>query len=324
MKKDGFIVSVVTIVNNSQDIIESYIEETSAILSSRYSNYEMVLVDNGSSDCSSTKIKELQNKFQNIRLVALSKEYDEEIARTAALDNSIGDYVVLMDMNFDPPTLIPNMIEKAGTEYDLVIGERNNRDNDTLFEGLSAKMFYSISKKLTGYNINPNYSDFVCFSRKMVNSLIQIRDRGRYLKYLNLEVGFKQTSIKYDRIKRTTNGHKRNFVNKVGFALEVIVTNSDKLLRWSALVGFFISFINLVYMVYIFGVAIFKKDVAPGWVSSSLVNTTMFFFLFLLLSIISVFVSSVLKETKKGSLYYVSEETNSSVIYKNIDKKNIV
>jgi polyisoprenyl-phosphate glycosyltransferase len=324
MKEDGFIVSVATIISNNEEILDSYLEETISILSENYQNYEIVLVDNGSKDQSSVKIKVLQNKYKNIRLVVLSKHYDDEIARTAALDNSIGDYVVLMDINSDPPAMIPAFVEKSSSGYDLVIGERNNRNDDTNFEGVSAKMFYSISKKLTGYDINPNYSDYVCISRKMVNSLVQIRDRSRYLKYLNLEVGFKQTSIRYDRIKRSSNANKRNFLNKVGFALEVIITNSDKLLRWSAMLGFFISFVNLFYMVYIFGVALFKTDVEPGWISTSLVNTTMFFFMFLLLSIISVFVSSVLKETKKGSLYYVSEETNSSVIYKDINKKNIV
>jgi polyisoprenyl-phosphate glycosyltransferase len=324
MKEEGYIVSVATIVHNDVKIVEEFIKETSSILSDHYANYEIIFVENGSRDGTVERIKSLQTKFQNIRLVMLSKQYDDEIARTAALDNSIGDYVVLMDINFDPPALISNMVEKAKSGYDLVIGERNNRNDDTFIENISAKLFYGLSKKLTGYDINPNYSDYVCISRKMVNSLVQIRDRSRYLKYLNLEVGFKQTSIPYDRIRREGNENKRSFLNKVGFALEVIVTNSDKLLRWSAVTGIFISLLNLLYMVYIFAIAIFKKDVAPGWISSSLVNSTMFFFLFLLLSIVSIFVSSILKETKKGSLYYVSEETNSSVIYKNIDKKNIV
>lgn len=324
MKKDGFIVSVATIINNNEQVLDSYIDETASLLSEHFSNYEIILVDNGSNDMSASRIKEMQDKHRNIRSIVLSKQYDDEIARTAALDNSIGDYVVLMDINFDPPVLIPDMVDKASMGYDLVIGERNHRKDDSFFEGLSSKMFYRVSKRLTGYSINPNYSDFVCFSRKMVNSLVQIRDRSRYLKYLNLEVGFKQTSIKYDRIKRTDNVKKRDFINKLGFALEVIVTNSDKLLRWSALSGFLISFLNLLYIGYIFGVALFKKDVEPGWISTSLVNATMFFFLFFILSVISIFISSVLKETKKGSLYYVSDETNSSVIYKDINKKNIV
>jgi polyisoprenyl-phosphate glycosyltransferase len=324
MTKDGFIVSVAAIVNNDQEIIDSYINETSKILSEHYSNYEIVLVENGSIDRSLSKLQDIQKEVPNLRVIALSKEYDEEIARTAALDNSIGDYVVFMDINYDPPALIPEMVSKAASGFDLVNGERKTRKDDSLFERTSAKLFYSLSKKLTGYNINPNYSNFVCFSRKMVNSLVQIRDRSRYLKYLNLEVGFNQTALQYDRIQRSNKRKNSNVLNKVGFALEVLVTNSDKLLRSAAVLGFFISFLNLIYLVYIFLIALFKKDVAAGWISSSLVSTTMFFFLFLLLSIVSIFISSILKETKKGSLYYISDETNSSVIYSGIEKKNIV
>jgi glycosyltransferase involved in cell wall biosynthesis len=321
---NDFIVSVATIVNNDTRILEKFIQETSYILLNHFNNYEIVLVDNGSTDNSNLIIKDLQKKYKNIRLIILSKQYDEEHARTAALDNCIGDYVVLIDLNFDPTHLIPKMVEKALSGYDLVIGERNDRKDDALVDRLSAGVFYKVSEKLTGYYINPNYSDFVCFSRKMVNSLVQIRDRSRYLKYLKMDVGYKHTTIQFDRINRSNTKKNTDFFNNLGFALEVLVTNSDKLLRWSSLLGFFISFLNLFYMVYIFIIAVSKKDVAAGWISSSLVNSTMFFFLFLILSIISIYISSVLKETKKGSLYYISEETSSSVIYKDVDKKNIV
>ncbi|PLR90772.1 glycosyltransferase family 2 protein [Bacillus sp. T33-2] len=319
-----YIVSVATVIRNDMEILESFIDETSTLLRNHYDNYEIVLVDNGSTDNSVLNIKDLQKQYKNVRLIVLSKRYDEEYAHTAALDNCIGDFIVLLDLNYDPPQLIPEMINKGLSGYDLVIGERYNRKDDTLIERISAGFFYKVSEKLTGYYINPNDSDFVCFSRKMVNSLVQIRDRSRYLKYLKLEVGYKRTTIKFHRIQRSNWRRKKNFFNTLGFALEILITNSDKLLRWSSLLGFSISFLNLFYMVYIFMVALFKTNVEEGWLSSSLVNSSMFFFLFLLLSIISVYISSVLKETKKGSLYYISEETSSSVIYQDIDRKNIV
>jgi dolichol-phosphate mannosyltransferase len=321
---NDLIVSVGTIIQNDTEVLENFIDETSTILANSNYNYEIVLVDNCSTDDSQAEIKKLQRKFKNIRLIVLSKQYDEEQAKTAILDNCIGDFVVLMDINSDPPKLILNLVEKALNGYDLVIGERNNRKDDSFLQRNWAGVFYKISEKLTGYCINPNYSDYICMSRKMVNSLVQIRDRSRYLKYLMLEVGYKHTTVKFDKIQRTNNRKKRSFLDTFGFAFEILITNSDKLLRWSSLVGFSISLLNLFYMFYIFFIALFKEDVAAGWVSSSLVNSTMFFFLFLLLSIVSVYISSVLKETKKGSLYYISEETTSSVIYKEIDKKNIV
>ncbi|WP_239630035.1 glycosyltransferase family 2 protein [Paenibacillus sp. H1-7] len=320
----NIIISVATVINNDSSIIQSYINETLKILANNFTNYELVIIDNGSVDNSAIIIKELQSNYSNIRLISLSKKYDEEFATAAALDNCIGDAVVLMDTNYDPPSLIPLLIEKCLAGYDLVIAERNNRDDESFLEKISAKMFYKISSLLTGYNINPNYSDYVVFSRKMVNSLVQIRDRSRYLKYLKLEVGYKHTTVKYNRILRAGKRKKRNLLYSASFALEVICTNSDKLLRIASFTGLFTSFLNLMYVVYVLLIALFKKDVAEGWTSSSLFSSVMFFLMFMIMTVISFYISSVLRETKKGPLYYITDETNSSVIYKNIDKKNVV
>ncbi|MDF2608477.1 MAG: glycosyltransferase, partial [Bacillales bacterium] len=87
-----------------------------------------------------------------------------------------------------------------------------HRKDDSFLQRNWAGVFYKISEKLTGYCINPNYSDYICMSRKMVNSLVQIRDRSRYLKYLMLEVGYKHTTVKFDKIQRTNNRKKRSFL----------------------------------------------------------------------------------------------------------------
>ncbi|OXM86529.1 glycosyltransferase family 2 protein [Paenibacillus rigui] len=320
----NMIISVATVIFNDSSIIHSYIDETLEVLTNSFTNYELVIIDNGSNDDSTYIIKELQSSHPNIRLISLSKKYDDEFATAAALDNCIGDAVVLMDTNCDPPSLIPLLIDKCLSGYDLVIAERNNRDDESFLEKISAKVFYKLSNILTGYDINPNYSDYVVFSRKMVNSLVQIRDRSRYLKYLKLEVGYKHATVKYNRILRTGKRKKKNFLYSVSFALEVICTNSDKLLRFASFTGLITSFINLMYVFYVLLIALFKKNVAEGWTSSSLFNSVMFFLMFMIMTVISFYISSVLRETKKGPLYYITDETTSSVIYKSIDKKNVV
>lgn len=318
------IITVATIIQNDCPIIEEYISETTKILKENFKNYELLLVDNGSTDESVQLIKKLQTIYSNIRLISLSKEYEEEHARTAILDNCIGDFTIIMNINNDPPNIILPMIEKANEGFDLVIGERSHRKDNTIFERISAKFFYKISKNLTGYDLNPYDTDFICLSRKMINSLVKIRDRSRYLKYLKLEVGYKHTTIKFDRIQRTNKKKKRKLSNTISFALEIITTNSDKLLKWASLLGLTISMLNLIYVVYILGIAFFKNNVADGWVSSSVMSSIMFFFLFIIVSIISIYLSVILKESKKGSLYYISDESSSSIIYKNIEEKNIV
>ncbi|MDF2608476.1 MAG: glycosyltransferase [Bacillales bacterium] len=101
---NDLIVSVGTIIQNDTEVLENFIDETSTILANSNYNYEIVLVDNCSTDDSQAEIKKLQRKFKNIRLIVLSKQYDEEQAKTAILDNCIGDFVVLMDINSDPPS----------------------------------------------------------------------------------------------------------------------------------------------------------------------------------------------------------------------------
>lgn len=320
----NIVVSVATILHNDFDALQPYIEETVETLSSRYPNYELVLIDNGSTDHSAALVKLIQSSVTNIRLISLSRHYDHEHARTAALDHCIGDFIILMDINYDPPALIPDMVNKALEGYDLIIGEVANRHDHGLQNRITSKLFYKLSHMMTGYKINPNESDYVLFSRKMVNSLVQIRDRSRYLKFLKLEVGFKRSAVQYDRIRRCEPKRKRNFFSNMGFALEMIITNSEKLLRLVSLVGFTTSFLNILYVLYVLLVVLFKKDVAEGWTTTSLFNSTMFGLLFMILSIIGIYISAILKETKKGPLYYVTDESNSSVIYKNIYKKNVV
>jgi len=319
-----YILTVATIIQNNDDILTEYVNEVIPLLKTNFKNFELLLIDNGSSDNSVDLIKQSQTVHPNIRLISLSKEYEEEHARIAILDNCIGDYTVIMDINSDPPAVILEMVAKSVSGYDLVIGERKNRNDDTFFERISAKLFYKLSKNLTGYDINPYDSDFICLSRKMINSLIKIRDRSRYLKYLKLDVGYKQTTIKFDRIHRSKFKKRKKLSHAVSFALEIITTNSDKLLKWASLLGLTISMLNLLYVFYILGIALFKNDVASGWVSSSAMSSIMFFFLFLIVSIISIYLSVILKESKKGSLYYISDESSSSIIYKKIEEKNIV
>jgi glycosyltransferase involved in cell wall biosynthesis len=106
------LISVVTVIQNNADLLEPYIKETIEVLDKTFTNYELILLDNGSTDDSVCKVKEIVSNISNIRLVILSRQYHKETALAAALEQSIGDYVVLMDFNSTPPSLIPELIKK--------------------------------------------------------------------------------------------------------------------------------------------------------------------------------------------------------------------
>ena len=126
---------VVTVASAVRDgdveIIDAFVEETNAALQGRFNYYEILLIDHGADDALAKRVEELQQRIPNVRLVRLSRAYDEEVAFFAALDGSIGDYVVLMDANFDPPDRVPDLIGQCIAGYDAVIGKTADKGKAT-------------------------------------------------------------------------------------------------------------------------------------------------------------------------------------------------
>ncbi|MFZ3122409.1 MAG: glycosyltransferase [Thermodesulfovibrionales bacterium] len=323
------LVSVAAIIRNDSEIIDSYIKETIDILKKSFTNYELVLIDNGSTDDSVSKIKKMQLSIENIRLIILSRQYHDEIAYTAALEQCIGDFVVLMDINTDPPSLIPELVKNCIEGHETVVAERSDRKYDSFIEKLFSQGFYKISRLLTGYNVNPKLGNFFAFSRRSVNSIVNIKDKNRYLKYLIHEVGYSHNKISYNKIKRLDGRRKGSFLELFAFAVEIIVSNSNRLIRIASLIGLLAGLLNLIYIFYaviyyIVATFLLGKKIVPGWTTTAVVNSVMFFLIFLILAIFSEYLTRILRETKGGNLYFIREELNSCVFPKNVDRKNVV
>ncbi len=319
------LVSVATVINNNSDIIESFLLETTAVLSKAYDNYEILLIDNGSTDDSASKVKLLQCREKNIRMVTLSRKYNDEITYTAALSNCIGDFVVLMDINGDPPSIIPELVNKSISGYDITIAERVDNGNRSLIDRIFSSLFFKVSRFLTGYQIDPKFSKYIVFSRRAVNSLVKIKHRSRYIKFLIFEIGFRRASVAYTPINRSGKTKKNNYFEAFAFAAEVIVSNSEKLIRVASLAGLLAGLLNIFFVVYVLiGYLFFRRYIPQGWASTQILSATMFFIIFLILAIIGEYVARILRETQKGELYHIADESNSSVVPGSIEKKNVI
>jgi len=323
------LVSVATVIHNDFHIIDSFVEETIGVLEKSFTNYELLLIDNGSTDSTVSKIKELLSKVANIRLIVLSRCYHEEVAYTTALEHCIGDFVVLMDVNFDPPSLIPEIIEKCITGHDIVVAEKSDVEKETFFKKVSSQLFYKMSSFLTDYNVHPKLGNFFAFSRKSVNSIITIKDKIRYLKYLIYEIGYDHYKITYRLMNRSGIKPKRNFFKSFIFAVEIVVSNSNRLIRMCSLIGLLAGLLNLLYIIYTLvfyavNTVLLGKEIVAGWTTSAVISSVMFFLLFFILAIISEYLTRILRETKTGSLYYIKEEHSSCVFPKNINKINVI
>ena len=306
-------------------ILEGFVREAGAVLAARFSYYEILLVDHGTGDGLARKVEELAREIPNLRLLRLSRSYDEEIAFFAALDCSIGDFVVLMDLDHDPPALIPEMISTCASGFDAVIGKTTDKGPRPLVRRIGSVLFYKLLGALTGHAMDPGATNFRAFSRRIVNSLVRIKERNLYMKYLTEYVGYKQTYIYYERIDRSGQPHTPGLLASLNQAVNVLVANSNKPLRGVAFIGVLASGLNLLYGVFVILNRLLQMfDSAQGWASTNMFNAVMYFLLFSMLAVLSEYVLKILEESRRRPLYYVAYESNSSVVDQYKDALNVV
>ncbi len=319
------IVSVAAIIKNDSDILETAIHDILSTLQAEYTYFELLLIDNGSIDDSVEKIAAIQKTKPNIRLIVLSKEYDEDVAYTAALDASIGDALVLMDISKDPHNRIPELVAKIHNGSDIVIAERNSRLGQTLLYRLLSRSFYQLYGGITGFTYSPNATNFRALSRRVVNAITRIRSKGRYLKHFNALVGFSQSFVTYDQIERRAVPRPQpGFTSQLLKAVNLLISHSLWPLRLATITGFIAGTLNLVFILYVFVVSVIKENIAEGYVSSTIVSSTMFFFLFFILMVISEYIAQILIESKNEPLYFIADEYQSNIMSAAKDKRNVV
>lgn len=304
------VLSVVSPMFNEQETIEEYVKKTINVLQELVSNYELILVDDGSNDNTFSIAKKLADGNKNVRVIGLSRNYGREVAMTAGLDRSIGDYVVLMDSDLqDPPELIPKLFKKIQEGYDVVYAARNKRIGESWFKKFSSKLFYRITAKFTGFDIPENAGDFRIFSRQVVHSITRMKEHSRYLKLLYSYVGYEVGSIEFERAARHAGTSKYNYSKLINAAIDAIISFSNAPLRFMSVLSVLISMISLFYAGYItIEKLFFDSGAIEGWTSIMFMMSLMFSILFLFLAVLSEYISRILVETKKRPLYYIREE----------------
>lgn len=310
-------------------IVEPFLRETSAVMSTRFRYYEILLVDHGVGDGLIGHVEQLQRTIPNVRLVRLSRAHDQEVALLAALDCSVGDFVVLMDPDQDPPERIPDLIAGCAQGFDAVVGTTSKKGPQPLFRRVGSVLFYRLLGRLTGYRIDPGVTNFRGFSRRIVNSLVRIKERNPYLRYLTEYVGFRQTTMPYVRISRSGRPRVPGYGESFNQAISVLVANSNKPLRWAALSGLIASGVTLAYGLTAIVIGLLKEKVsgisaAQGWASTNTFNAAMFFLLFGILAVLSEYVQKILDESRQRPLYHVAYESNSSVVEEYKRSLNVV
>ncbi|NEO32572.1 MAG: glycosyltransferase family 2 protein [Symploca sp. SIO3C6] len=300
--------SVVVPLYNEEPNIDHLFERLESVLERLNTTYEIVCVNDGSKDDTFTCLIRHHNRNPAIKAINLSRNFGKEIALTAAIDFATGAAVVPIDADLqDPPELIEQMLAKWREGYDVVYATRRSRQGESWFKRLTADVFYRTIGKMTRVPIPRNTGDFRLLDRRVVEAIKQMPERTRFMKGLFTWVGFKQTSILFDREPRFKGQTTFNYWKLWNFALDGITSFSFLPLKVWSYIGLIISLISLLYASFlIIRTLIFGIDV-PGYASLMVAVLFLGGIQLLTLGIIGEYLGRVYEEVKERPLYFVRE-----------------
>ena len=302
--------SLVIPVFNEEDVLPALRERLIQVLSSQNFDYEIIFVNDGSTDRSSEFIQGWLHQNPKIILLELSRNFGHQQAITAGLKETTGDCVVILDADLqDPPEKIPEMIEQWQHGYKVVLAERTLR-KETFLRGILFKLFYKFFIVISDLPILVTSGVFGLMDRVVVDHLLTLEEKNRFIPGLRGWVGFPTTKIYYERGERSTGRPKQSLRNLFKYSLNAIFSFSYKPLRVSFVLGCAISAFCFLYAAVLIVMRVLGINVVRGFTTP----TVAIFFLggVLLISngIIGEYLARIYDEVKRRPLYIVARKVS--------------
>ncbi len=232
---------------NESASVEPFYQRIKATMDDLGESWELVWVDDGSTDGSTDKIHLLGEQDPHVRPVIFARNFGHQIAVTAGLDYSRGQAVIIMDSDLqDPPEVIPDLISKWKEGFEVVYAIRKEREGETWFKLFTASLFYRLIYRITDVNIPLDTGDFRLMDRKVVDVLNQMRERHRFLRGMSAWVGFKQVGVNYKRAARFAGETKYPLKKMLKFASDAITGFSYFPLQMATYLGFLSAGISIL------------------------------------------------------------------------------
>ena len=309
-------ISVIIPIYNEEEILPELYERLTKTISQLSASYELLFLNDGSRDRSLMELVHLSEKDPHVFYVNFSRNFGHQIAVTAGLDYCRGKAVVIIDGDLqDPPEVITELYAKYKEGFDVVYAQRLKRKGETFFKKATAKLFYRLLKKMTTTDIPVDTGDFRLIDKKVVDYLKLMPEQNKFLRGQIAWLGFKQTSVLYNRDSRKSGKTGYSISKMFHFAMDGITGFSDTPLKFVTRLGFFMSFVSFLVILY----AIYSHYVLhvtiTGW--TSLIITILFIGGIQLISIgiIGEYISRINKNILKRPLYIIE----SSNLKKELD-----
>ncbi len=276
-------------------------------------DWEVVFVDDGSTDDTPRLIEDIAREDARVKLIQLSRNFGHQTAITAGLDFADGDAVVVMDADLqDPPEMLPRMLELCAEGYDLVSPQRIVRAGDTPFKRWTAAFFYKLLAGMADDKLHPQVGDFRLYSRRAVQVMRSLREQHRYMRGLASWSGLKEILVPYERQPRVAGRTHYSFWAMIRFAWTGISSFSTFPLRLSVAAGCLLSLGGFGYLFYVLCMKFFTSTLVRGWASLAALQCVFSGIILLAVGATGDYVARIYEESKDRPLYVVSGSRNLS------------
>jgi dolichol-phosphate mannosyltransferase len=302
--------SVVVPVLNEETLIQELIKRVTLNCELITNDYEVIIVDDGSTDNTWLKISEASNLNKKIKGLKFSRNFGHHYALTAGLHETVGEWVVVMDGDLqDRPEVIPDLYKKSQEGYDVVFVSRKNRPERIYYRALQ-KIFYWFLKILSGLNFDSTQANFSIINRKVVDAFKSFPENARFYGSTIMWLGFKRSKIFADHGKRLSGKPSYTLKKRLRLASDIILSFSERPLKFAIGVGVMISIISILVAAWIIYAAITWGYTVTGW--TSLIFSIFFFsgIILVFLGIIGIYLGRVFQEVKRRPLFIISERLN--------------
>ncbi len=309
--------SVVIPMYNEEDVLPLLVERLRPILDGLGTSYEVVAVDDGSTDLTAALLQRVNREWDEFRVVRLRANAGHQAAISAGLLCALGGYVVTIDADLqDPPEVIAEMLAKAKSEgVDVVYGVRNDRSTDSVFKRASARGFYTLIRTISGTSAQTDAGDFRLMSRATVDAVNELPDHNRVLRFIVPALGFPSDTVEYRREERAAGDSKYPFLKMLKLSLDSVTGFSMAPLRLATVLGIGGGLLAVLLGIYAMVVGVTGHTVA-GWTSTVLIVSAVGAAQLLCLGLLGEYIGRMYTQMQGRPTYFIAYDSLTASVGK--------
>jgi dolichol-phosphate mannosyltransferase len=304
--------SVVIPAFNEEDNVRPLYDRLVACLEGAVSSLEILFVDDGSDDGTWDRVVELAGEDPRVRGLRFARNFGHQAALTAGVDAAAGEAVVIIDGDLqDPPEVIPEMVARWREGFQVVYGQRDEREGETVFKRATAALFYRLLTRITNIRIPVDTGDFRLMGDRAVAAFRALPERNRFIRGLVSWIGFEQTAVRYRRQARHAGSTKYPLRKMMRFALDGITSFSFLPLRLSTVFGFAVSMLSFLYIMVVVVLKVLGINY-PGY--TSMMASILFLggVQLIMIGVLGEYLARVFDEVKRRPLYLIGDSVGIS------------